>query len=52
MLGSDAGYPEMAKAYRDYQIGRGEVKPLRERIKGNPTLKYAVESPEVRIRQA
>ena len=52
MLGADAGYPEMAKVYRDWQIGRGEVKPLRERVKGNPTLKYAVESSEVRIRQA
>ena len=42
----------MAKAYRDYQLARGVMKPLRERVKENAVLKAAVEAPEIRIRQA
>ena len=45
-------YAALAKMYRDYQLGRGAVRPLAERAKENPALKYAVECPEVRIRQA
>ena len=42
--GKKANYSSMGKAYRKYQLERGEVKPLRERIKGNPRLKYMSES--------
>ena len=49
-LPENAGYSEMAKVYRDYQLGRGEVKLLRERMKDNPTLEYAAKSIYVRIK--
>lgn len=50
--GNDASLAGMARAYRQYQLNRGAVKPLAERAKDNPVLKYAIEAPEVRIRQA
>lgn len=49
-LALNAGYAEMASVYRDYQLKRGACVPLKERVKDNPYLKYAVESPEIRIR--
>ena len=51
-LSKDDGYCKMAKIYRDYQLSRGACVPLKERIKTNKYLKYAVESPEIRIRLA
>ncbi|MBE6414078.1 MAG: hypothetical protein E7035_05970 [Verrucomicrobiaceae bacterium] len=45
-----ADYNEMAKVYRDYQLGRGEVKLLRERVKNNPKLAFSAESIFVRIK--
>ncbi|MBQ6136138.1 MAG: hypothetical protein IJI73_02080 [Kiritimatiellae bacterium] len=48
---ADATYVDLARGYREYQLGRGAVKPLRERVRDNPVLKQAVESPEIRIRQ-
>ena len=42
--GADADYSSMGKAYRKYQLDRGEVKPLKERVIGNPTLKYTAEA--------
>ncbi len=42
--GKKANYSSMGKAYRKYQLERGEVKPLKERIIGNPRLKYTSES--------
>ncbi len=51
-LGKDATYVDMAKAYRSYQLKRKEVVPLRKRVKKNPTLKYTVESPFIRIKMA
>ena len=51
-LGMNDGYREMAKIYREYQLGRGACVPLRERVKTNEYLKYAVEAPEIRIRMA
>ncbi len=45
-----ANYSGMAQVYRDYQLGRGEVKLLRERIKGNPALEYSADSIYVRIK--
>lgn len=50
--GKDASLAGMARAYRTYQLDRGAVRPLAERVKDNPVLKYAIEAPEVRIRQA
>ncbi len=51
LKGKDADYSGMARVYRNYQLARGEVVPLKERIKSNPELAYAARSPEVRIRQ-
>lgn len=48
--GDDANYCGMGKAYRKYQLERGEVKPLKERIKTSPSLKYTVESIFMRIK--
>lgn len=45
-------YAALCARYRDYQLARKAVRPLAERVKGNKYLKYAVEAPEVRIRQA
>ncbi len=42
--GKDANYSSMGKAYRKYQLDRGEVKPLKERVIGNPRLKYTAEA--------
>ncbi len=39
-----ANYSSMGREYRKYQLDRGEVKPLKERVIGNPTLAYTVES--------
>lgn len=52
LLPPDATYADMAKVYRKYQLDRGEVRPLKERIKDNPQLEYAVNSMEVRVRLA
>lgn len=52
LTGKDADYSGMARVYRNYQLDRGAVKPFTERVKGNDVLKYAVEAPEIRIRQA
>ncbi len=46
------GYAALARRYRECQLARGSVKPLRERVRNNPVLKRAVEAPEIRIRQA
>ncbi|MEE1046504.1 MAG: hypothetical protein U0M60_03665, partial [Clostridia bacterium] len=46
-LGKDAGYSEMAVAYRNYQLDRGECAPLSEKIKEREAVKYAMESPEI-----
>ena len=42
--GKDANYSSMGKEYRKYMLESGAVKPLKERIKGNPTLKYTTEA--------
>ena len=47
--GDDADYSGMAKAYRQYQLDRGEVQTLKEKVKTRPALKYAVESMTVRV---
>ena len=48
-LGSSSTYADMAKIYRKYQIDRGEVVPLKERIKGNPKLERLAKSILLRI---
>ena len=45
-----ADYNDMAEVYRKYQLERGEVKLLRDRIKNNPKLAYSVDSIFVRIK--
>lgn len=47
-----AGYSEMARAYREYQLKRGAFRPLAERAKERAELDYAARCPEIRIRQA
>ena len=50
LTGYDADYSGMARKYREYQLSVGGCKPLKERVKDNPYLKYAVESINIRIR--
>ena len=50
LSGADADYSGMARAYRNYQLSRGAVVPLRERVKGNPHLAYSVDTMFVKIR--
>ena len=52
LSGRDATLGGIARAYRRHQLDRGAVQPLKERVKKNETLRYAIEAPEVRIRQA
>ncbi len=49
LKGRDANYAGMARKYRNYQLKRGEVKPLKERIKGNPKLEKLSKSIMCRI---
>lgn len=51
-LPSDAEYPQMARVYRDWQLGRGAVTPIVERMKKYPELAAAATNVEIRIRQA
>ena len=46
------GYAALARRYREWQLARGAVRPLRERAKERPELAYAAAAPEIRIRQA
>lgn len=48
--GDDATYAGVGRAYRNYQLSKGKVRPLAERVKGNKTLKKAAESIYVRIK--
>ena len=48
--GADANYSGMARAYRAYQLGSGEVKPLRERVRGNPQLAYTADTMFIRVK--
>ena len=51
-LPPDAEYPAMAKIYRNWQLSRGAVRPIAERMKDWPELGVAATNIEVRIRQA
>lgn len=48
-MGGNASYADMARKYRNYQLDRGEVVPLRERIKDNPKLERMAKSILFRI---
>ena len=48
----NGNYVGICKKYRDYQVSRGEIVPLSERVKNNPQLKNTVESIFVRIKMA
>ena len=48
--GKEASYAGMARCYRNYQIGRGVCRPLRERIKDNPALEESSRSTMIRMR--
>ena len=50
LVGDQADYSGVAKVYRDYQLGRGEVRLLRGRAKDNPELAYAADSMYVRVK--
>lgn len=49
-LQGNADYSDMAVQYRKYKLNRKECTPLKKRIEYSSELKYAVESPEIRIR--
>ena len=51
LTGDDASYSGMGRAVRAKRLADGEMKPLRDRAKTNPTLAWAVGTPIVRIRQ-
>ena len=51
-LPETAGYPQMAKVYRNWQLSRGACKPIRERMKNQAELALAATNVEIRIRQA
>ena len=42
--GDNASYSGMGRLYRNWQLERGAVRPLRERVKGNDALAYAADS--------
>lgn len=50
LAAADASYSGMGRVYRKWQLDRGEVKPLRERVKGNPALAYAAGSAFLRYK--
>lgn len=45
-------YPEMARAYRKYQLDRDACRPLREKVAERPILKEYADTIECRIRLA
>ena len=44
LTGDEADYSGMAKVYRKWNLERGWVTPLRERVKGNPALEWSSKS--------
>ena len=48
--GENASYSGMGRLYRNWQLERGAVRPLRERVKGNEALAYAADSFFVRCK--
>ena len=52
LKGKDATYAGMARTYRAYQLGRGAVRPIAERMREQPEVGRAARTIELRIRQA
>lgn len=51
--GKDANYSGMARKFRKYMISAGLMPaPLKERASVNEAIAYAIEAPEIRVRQA
>ncbi|MBQ3343410.1 MAG: hypothetical protein IJG84_16035 [Kiritimatiellae bacterium] len=50
LTGADANYSGMGRLYRKYMLEERGCRPLRERVKGNPALKYETESMFVRYK--
>lgn len=50
LFGDDANYSGMARRYRKYRSDKGEITPIKERMKESETLRYSVSSVNVRIR--
>ena len=49
LKGKEATYAGVARAYQKYQLERGAVQPIKERIKKYPELEYLCDSIVVRI---
>ncbi|MBR1632157.1 MAG: hypothetical protein IJ686_00175 [Bacteroidales bacterium] len=49
--GKEATYAGIGRLYRSIRLSQGGLKPLREKVKNRPLLRYAVDYPEIRIRQ-
>lgn len=49
-LSDCADYSDMAVAYREYKLKKGDCEPIIEKAKQRSALNYAVQSPEIRIR--
>ena len=49
LIGEDADYSGMARAYRNMRLKDGLI-PLKDRAKTTPSLAYAVDAPYIRIR--
>ena len=47
IIGEDTSYADIARVYRNYQLSHG-FRSIKDRL--NPTLAYAAESPNIRIR--
>ena len=52
LKGKNATYSGMGRLYRRLKVKESGMEPLAERVKTRPELKYALENPEIRIRQA
>ncbi|MBR0300568.1 MAG: hypothetical protein IJQ93_09665 [Bacteroidales bacterium] len=53
LKGKNASYSGMARLFRKYLLSSGKMPaPIRERVKTDSCLAYAVEAPEIRVRQA
>ena len=51
-LPPEAEYPQLARVYRDWQLSRGAVQPIRARMVRWPEVGIAATNVEIRIRQA
>jgi hypothetical protein len=52
LKGKDATYAGMARTYRAYQLSRGAVRPIVDRMREQPEVGRAARTIELRIRQA